>query len=189
MNSVEKIFNELYLGYKHKFIQIARSYLQDEAASEDIVTDSFVYYWENRGNLELDTPPQAYILGIVKNKCLMYLRSQGTHRKATEAIQNYLKWELRQNIDMLEDFESTKQLFTKEVEAIFRTQVKKLPETARKVFTSSRDEHLTYQEIAAKHNMTQRQVVREMSHALASLRKSLKDYLPMAMIALLLFEK
>ncbi|WP_295938006.1 RNA polymerase sigma-70 factor [uncultured Alistipes sp.] len=182
-------FDELYIRYKYKFILIAYSYLQDEDVAEDVVTDSFIHFWENRDSLELDASPQAYILGIVKKKCLMHLRSQDIHRKATEAIHKYFQWEIKQNIDVLEDCDLTKQLFSKEVEAIFNAQVKKLPEIARKVFLSSRNEHLTYQEIAAKYNLTQRQVIREMSRALSLLRIALKDYLPVAVIAMLLLKK
>lgn len=40
-------FERLYSEYKPRFIIIARSYIRNNMAAEDIVTDSFLYFWEN----------------------------------------------------------------------------------------------------------------------------------------------
>ena len=39
-------FERLYSEYKPRFIIIARSYIRNNMAAEDIVTDSFLYFWE-----------------------------------------------------------------------------------------------------------------------------------------------
>ncbi len=177
------LFDRLYSDYKRKFTVIARSYVHDDHIAEDLVTDSFVYYWENRERLQLENSPQAYILGIVKKKCLMYLRDQRIHQKAQQTIYKFAQWELQQDMAVLEDCELTKRLFTSEVAAIFRSRLVSLPEITRKVYLSHRDDNLTYQEIARKYNLSQRQVHREMQRALGSLRIALKDYLPLILIA------
>ena len=41
-------FDEIYLAYRAKFIRFALFYVSNRQAAEDIVTDSFVYYWENK---------------------------------------------------------------------------------------------------------------------------------------------
>lgn len=41
-------FERLYSEYKPRFIIIARSYIRNNMAAEDIVTDSFLYFWETR---------------------------------------------------------------------------------------------------------------------------------------------
>ena len=44
-------FERLYSEYKPRFIIIARSYIRNNMAAEDIVTDSFLYFWENKDKL------------------------------------------------------------------------------------------------------------------------------------------
>lgn len=182
------VFDCLYSEYKQKYVMIAKSYVHDDHIAQDLVTDSFVYYWENREKLILENTPQAYILGIVKKKCLMYLRDLKIHQKVQQNIYQFARWEIQQDIAVLEDCELTKQLFSSEVAAIFHSRIMSLPEITRKVYLSNRDENLTYQEIASKFNLSQRQVNREMQRALTSLRVALKDYLPVILVAIALLE-
>ena len=44
-------FGELYTLYKDRFVRIAMSYVRDRMAAEDIVTDSYMAFWENRHEL------------------------------------------------------------------------------------------------------------------------------------------
>lgn len=182
-----EVFDRLYSDYKQKYIIIAKSYVHEDHIAEDLVTDSFVYYWENRDTLLLESSPQAYILGIVKKKCLMYLRDLKIHQKAQQNIYKFAQWEIQQDIAVLEDCELTKRIFTSEVASIFRSRIMSLPEITRKVYLSNRDDNLTYYEIAQKYNLSQRQVNREMQRALTSLRVALRDYLPVLLLAAALF--
>ncbi len=185
-DSADSSFEELYLGYKNRFIHIAFTYLRDENAAKDVVNDSFMDYWERVENRPSDTTPAAYVLGIVKNKCLMQLRSQGRHRRATEEIYQDTQWILKRQIAVLEDFDLTKLIFSKEVESIFRKQIARLPRQTREVFLASRDDNLTYDQIAVKYGLTRRQVMRNMNNALTQLRDHLSDYLPASVILFLL---
>ena len=57
-----------------------------------------------------------------------------------------------------------------------------MPEMTRQIFFSSRFEDLTYEEIAAKYNVSPRKVKREIQSVLSMMRKSLKDYLPALLV-------
>ena len=74
-------FERLYSEYKPRFIIIARSYIRNNMAAEDIVTDSFLYFWENKDKLNITTTIPAYILGSVKHGCLEWLRNQKNRLK------------------------------------------------------------------------------------------------------------
>ena len=78
------------------------------------------------------------------------------------------------------DFSGT--VFSKEIIRIYRNVLNGLPEQTRNIFTSSRDENLTYNEIAEKYGITPRKVKREIQNTLELLRISLKDYLPLAIL-------
>ena len=50
-----EFFDDLYAEYQPRFVRIARSYLRNDMAAEDIVTDSFLYFWEHREELQIRT--------------------------------------------------------------------------------------------------------------------------------------
>ncbi len=77
-------FNKLYTEYHKRFLYFASTYLKDENAIEDIVADSFTYYWENRGALKNESNIPAYILKTVKHKCLNYLKAEKIKLKAND---------------------------------------------------------------------------------------------------------
>ena len=70
-----EIFNDVF-AHRERFVRFAFSYLQDLSAAEDLVMDSFVYYWENRQRLDCKGNVPAYNLTVVKHKCLDYLQLQ-----------------------------------------------------------------------------------------------------------------
>lgn len=41
-----KAFNKLFADYHGLFVRFANTYLQDEAAAEDIAVEGIMYYWE-----------------------------------------------------------------------------------------------------------------------------------------------
>lgn len=73
----EAEFGELYKRYKARFESFAVGYVQDRLIAEDVVTDAFIYYWENRSRLDADCNAAAYILTTIRHKCLNYLRAAG----------------------------------------------------------------------------------------------------------------
>lgn len=55
-----KQFYELF-KQKDKFIRFAYFYVLDHSVSEDLVMDSFMYYWENREKVDVNGNLKAYI--------------------------------------------------------------------------------------------------------------------------------
>ena len=76
-------FTALYGKYSRQFMDIAFSYLQDRQEAEDIVSESFMAFWNGREDAPLANNLPAYILGIVKHKCLDALRSRESSAKTS----------------------------------------------------------------------------------------------------------
>ena len=55
-------FTTLYGKYSARFIEIAMSYLQDRMEAEDVVSESFMTFWDTRETAELPESLPAYIL-------------------------------------------------------------------------------------------------------------------------------
>jgi RNA polymerase sigma-70 factor (ECF subfamily) len=169
-------FNKLFNEYNDRFIRFAMGYVKERPVAEDFVSEGFITYWENRHHLTPDTNPPAYILTIIKNKCLNHLQHQQTRHRVTEELKSHTNWVLQTKIGTLEacdpDF-----LFSKEIESIIDATLQKMPHKTRQIFILSRDRGYTYKEIARKTNLSQKSIEFHMSKALSQLRVSLKDFL------------
>lgn len=180
MNSLSDIqnFNQLFNEYNERFIRFAFGYVKERAVAEDFVSEAFMTYWENRQELSSDSNPPAYILTIIRNKCLNHLQHLKTRHRIKEEIQSHSNWVLQTKITTLEacdpDF-----IFSEEIQELIHSALQKLPEKTRHVFLLSRDHGLTYKEIADKINLSQKAIEFHVSKALVQLRISLKDFLPL----------
>lgn len=181
MNSHEDIqnFNALFNEYYKRFIHFAVGYLRDEQVAEDFVSEAFTIYWENRANLIPETIPQAYILAIIKNKCLNHIKHTLIKQKVTDELRNHSEWKLQTKISTLEacdpDF-----IFSKELQELINATLEKLPAKTQQIFSLSRDKGLTYRDIANRTNLSQKAVEFHISKALHHLRVSLKDFIALS---------
>lgn len=112
-------FNELFANYKGRFIRFAQTYVRDITVAEDYVIDSLIYYWENRHKLEENVNVPAYVLTIIKHKCLNYLQHQSLHEEVMNNMVSHAQWELNTRIVSLEACEPY-ELFASEVQEIVK---------------------------------------------------------------------
>ncbi|WP_321332588.1 RNA polymerase sigma-70 factor [uncultured Bacteroides sp.] len=180
-NTDIQLFNTLFSKYQKRFIHFAVSYVCDISVAEDIVMESFLYYWENRFSIDKDANLPAYILTVIKNRSLNYLRNQAIHAKAEDHIRLHQDRVLQANLISLEACDP-QELFSSEAEGIVKDALAKLPELTREIFVKSRFENRSYKEIALNFNISERTVESHISKALKVLRLALKDYLPALLI-------
>lgn len=177
-------FDRLFGEYRPRFIRFAASYVTDAAVAEDIVMESFMAAWERRALLsERSLPP--YVLVIVRNKCLNHLRARQVRLRAEEHLHSHGARMLELRISTLEACEPA-QLFSDEARRLVNETLDRLPDRTREVFVRSRFRGESYKEIAAAQGTTVKSVEFEISKAMRSLRVSLKDYLPLLMLFLLI---
>ena len=171
-------FNQLYRDFEKRFVRFADSYVRDISVAEDITIESMMYYWENRTSLETDTNAPAYILTVIKCKCLNHLRHQRVCEEYSEQAQAYYEWELNTRINTLEACEPY-ELLTDEIQELVNKALSEMPEKTRKIFMLSRYENKTYKEIALLMDISDKGVDFHIQKALKILRCYLKDYFPL----------
>lgn len=176
-----KEFGDLFSRFKGKYISIALSYVRNIEVAEDIVSESFTAFWDNRHRIELKTIPEAYILQSVKNRCLNHLRDKAVRMRAEEQIQTNTYKAMMVDIEFLSS-EDLSFLFHSEIVRIFKDFLSTLPDQTRDIFVDSRFRGLTYNEIAMKYGVTPRKVKRDIVNVLHQLRVDLKDYIPIITI-------
>lgn len=173
-------FTSLYAEYSRRFTDIAFSYLQDRQEAEDVVSESFMTFWNGRENAAPAQNLPGYILGIVKHKCLDALRSRESSERRCRNIYQQACQDAK--IRVLQNDELTEKLFEDEIIAIFERELAKMPAQTAAIFQASRVEGKTYKEIADSMGIPVRTVTREIQRGLAHLRRSMKDYLPLALL-------
>ncbi len=180
-------FEGLYNCYKVRFERFAIGYTQDRGVAEDIVTDSFVYWWEHRDRLRSNGEnPAAYILATIRNKCLNHLRALQVRSRSHNEIRAFQSRVVQENIRSLELCDPV-HLFAGEIEALVQQSLDEMPELTRLIFIDQRIKGKSYREIAAEYAISERRVETELARALDKLRRRLKDYLPAALVSLALF--
>ena len=174
-------FGQLFLKYRDRFIAIARSYVRDEVAAEDIVAESFTVFWDSRKEIDIATVPEAYILQMVKNRCINYLRDKANRLRIQQKMHEDSYKAIMAEIGVLGKDELGL-IFRSDIATIFKNLLDSIPESTRDIFLASRFENLTYNEIAEKYGVSPRKEKREIQHVLEIMRISLKDYLPLLLI-------
>lgn len=178
-------FGKLFFEFKPRFIALAYRYVRDRETAEDLVSDSFMTFWEMHETLPADINVPAYILTSVKNRCLNHLNAQIRHRRAEQDMHSTLTRRLQADVRSQSACDPDL-LFSEEIRAILKQAVRKMPKMTRSVFLLSRIRNMTYSEIAAELGISVSHVNFEIRRALNLMRSELKDYLPAVLIILIL---
>lgn len=178
-----KEFNTLFSNYRGIFVRFASTYIQSPEMAEDIVVDSLVYYWENRHSLVSGSNIPAYIMEVVKHKCLNHLRDQRIRNDIKQNLREHMERVRKLKINALEACDP-EELFSSEAQRLINEALNGLPEKTRAIFIMSRYENKKHKEIAEHFNLSTKSIEFHISKALDVLRKKLKDYLPFFLIFL-----
>ena len=173
----EKGFKLVFETYYPRLLRFANAYVDDRFEAENIVQDVFLKLWEKRASLPTDINLQAYLLTMVKNQCMDFLK----HQKVVE--QHFADWETVQQQEESFNYYAISQfnpdvMDVESVERFVEKAINDLPEQCRKVFELSRYDSLKYKEIAERLGISVKTVESHVSNALKILRITLKDLFP-----------
>ncbi|MFQ5445871.1 MAG: RNA polymerase sigma-70 factor [Saprospiraceae bacterium] len=157
--AMESIFRQYYGGVCRAIARI----LPADHVVEDLAQDVFHDLWKRRDSLVIQSSLQAYLRRAGVNKALNYLRD----RK--------IKWddeaELATTVSTVPD--ARQHLENQELKELIDRTIDGLPERCRLVFTLSRFEEMTYQEIADHLGLSIKTVENQVSKALRILKVAL----------------
>lgn len=175
----DKAFSELYDRYWEPLFGYVMHVLQDKEDSMDIVQDTFITVWQQRTSLGNVQSFKAYIFSIARYKALRYIRMNIRKRDYLSSLLNFLQ---------AHDESPEELMINGELQSIINTEVANLPPKMREVFLLSREQRLSYREIAAKLNISDKTVKKQISNSLKLIRLKMEGDLPSALMLLILLK-
>lgn len=157
-----KAFERLFLKYQKKLYHFGYKILKSKEEAENLVQTVFMDIWVNREQINEEKSFSGYVFKIAKNKISNILR-----KKINEKI--YLDY-ITEHDSNNEELK-TDELNSDQSEEIFEKLINSLPERRREIFLLSRDDGLTYKEIALKLNISENTVDTQIRNALDFLRE------------------
>lgn len=169
----EKAFRKIYDLYWEKLFISAYNKLKDRELCEDILQEVFIGLWKKRDTLIIQTSLQNYLYASVTYKVY------DVFRKNHDFLKNELLEKFEQGI---QDANPETLLMHQELIYQIEMAIDALPEKSRIVFKLSREEQLSYIEIAEKLNISVKTVEAHISKSLRLLRNSLGTNLSIGLI-------
>lgn len=148
--------------------RFAYTYVNDTFISEEIVQEVFFNLWEKRHCIQIHTSIRSFLYTSVRNRALNYLRSQKTRAAHEDAF-------AREQVTTLSSIENIWE--QEQLEKSIHQAVSELPEKCRQIFELSRNENLSYMQIAAQLGISPKTVENQMSIAIKKLKCKLSGYL------------
>ncbi len=184
--SIEKIkqgdksaFESLFHAYYPRLCVYAENITKSEIASEEIVSNMFVKLWEKRGELNITTSVESYLVSSIHNQSLNYLK----HAKVQEKYRKTAQYQLK-NMDLLWPEDTPNPLATLITEEVIRDieqAVDDLPAQCREIFRLNKFEDLSYDEIAGRLGISVNTVRTQIVRAMRKMKTNLGHYLPVIM--------
>lgn len=189
MFSPEQICSQLAAGDQATLQALIKAYYSDlykftwkfvrsQEVAEELTQDIFIYLWENRENLNINSAVKAYLFTMARNRAFNYLKSRVAKMSvvADEVPETYAA-----NSQTPEE-----EMSNQELEKLVAEGIEQLPEKCRIVFNLSRQEGLSYAQIAEELQISTKTVEAHMGTALKKLRTFLRSCWSETLVLLLL---
>lgn len=154
-NDAFKILFEMFFPKVKVFLV---KFLKDDKAAEDIAQDIFVKIWSQSPSLPEIRSFNNYLYRMTKNAAINYLRD----RKYSLEISG---------LSILDNDDIEQEYYRKEKELLIRLAVEQMPPQRRKIFTMSRYQGMSNDEIAKTLGLSKHTIENSLSVTLKELRE------------------
>lgn len=177
-----RAYNELFDRYAKLLYRQAASYVKSTVDAEELVMDLLFNLWQKRGHLQPDAGNnvRAYLMHAMRNRIINYLQK---NIPATSSI------DMLEEDKLVESRQADYSIISKDMYTVYQSKLDKLSPQRREVFKLSREENLSYAEIAQQMNLSVNTVENYMVAALSALREHTKEYHPLISLLLFLFAR
>lgn len=180
----EQIFEHFFNTYYNNIVGFCVQFVYNESEAKSIAQEAFVNLWLNKEKIDSLNGIKSFLYTYSKSKCLNAIRHQKVKEKYKNQTLNDKEKQL--NIEVLNSMKfDTMSLL--ELENLITQSVYDLPDKTQEIFVKKRFENKKNREIASELNISIKTVEAHITKALTILKTKLSDYLPLILIAFLLF--
>ena len=163
----ERAFDTVFKQYYKPLCQFSYSFIKDQNTAENLVQEVFVKLWEKRENITNIDNLLSYLMGMVRNQSIDFLRKEKTNSK----VYIQLRPESSENT-------TEEQISKNEFEEKLLKSILNLPERCRTAIEMSRFDGFSNKEIAQKMEISVKGVEALIGRSLKLLRSELQEFLP-----------
>jgi len=162
---LEAQFDELVRKHYAEVCRFIHRHVGSEATAEDLAQDLFLRLWERRDHFDFDNP-EPYLYRAARNRALSELRHDrvlGRWRRAHTADPEFAA--------------PPSEGVPDDLPTAIAAAIESLPERCRLIFTMSREQGMSYRQIATRLGLSIKTVETQMGRALRVLRAKVAPYL------------
>jgi RNA polymerase sigma-70 factor (ECF subfamily) len=167
-------FNALFDRYWEMLYATVFSVCSDREVCSEIVHDIFLNLWLKREKLQIESF-KAYIVASARYH--VYRHVKNARRKSLEYRED-LEYSSRVSMN-----DGELNIHYQDLEKSVDKELEELPRRCKEIFTLSRREQLSNDEIATRLDISKRTVENQLTHALRHLRLSMKHFLVLFLFA------
>lgn len=162
----ESAFTELYNRYNNKLYQFLIRMVKSPEVAEELLFDIFTKLWTGRAIITEIKDLDAFLSKVAYNKAISFFRMAASQKKLRTAIAYQMETEFVSD--------TANRLLESEIKEIIQEAIQQLSPQRKAVFTMSREQGLTHEQIADQLNLSVLTVKKTMSIALQSIKNYLK---------------
>lgn len=161
--AMERIFDEYY-SY---LVTTAYHVLMDQHQAKDLVQDVLFHFWSKKDTLTIENGLKSYLRRSVVNRSIDQIRRKKRFGVAEE-ITDYNQAST--------DVSTQEMMETSDLQGAIMTAVNGLPERCKLIFSLSRFEDMSHQQIADQLDISKKTIENQMTKALKTIRKAIQQY-------------
>lgn len=162
----ERAFKEVFDRFHRKIHRFVFSIVKDKELSDEIVQETFVTFWLHRETLDPAKPFAALLFTIARRAVIDHWRKAAASDSFRERVRQSMKTTTN---------ETEEQIAVNETLRLTEEAVAKLNGQQQAIFTLSRDEGLSYDEIADRLKISRNTVKYHLVNALKTIRTHLAN--------------
>jgi RNA polymerase sigma-70 factor (ECF subfamily) len=167
-------FEALVHHYSDRLCAFVYNYLRDAEQTRELVQDLFLWIWRHRHEWEIRGGLTTYLYHSARNRAISRIRHERLERRWQEEMG---REGAAREFGRPEPLQADAECRVSDLRDALARALEELPDRCREVFLLSREHGLTYSQIGEMLGIAPKTVEVHMGRALASLRKSLSDWM------------
>ena len=160
-------FEQLYQLYEKRVFQYVCTFLRDQAAAEEVVSDTMLAVWQGAGQFAQTSRVSTWIFGIARHKAL-------------DAVRRYVRRQHDVELDHAADLpqhdsDSIDRIHRDQVATLTQQAMSRLSQDHREILRLVYDEELPYEEIASLLSIPSNTVKTRVFYAKQQLKRHLSS--------------